>query len=142
MKTYLAKEKEIEKKWLLIDAKGKILGRLASKIATVLMGKHKTYYAPHQDCGDYVVVINARDVKVTGKKEQAKMYRHYTGYPGGLKEYNFKRLIAKKPEEIIRRAVKRMLPHNNLGRTILKHLKVYAGNQHQHQAQKPVEMSV
>ena len=142
MKTYIVKDKDIEKKWLLVDAKGKILGRLATKIATLLTGKHKPTYAPHQDCGDFVVVINAKEVKVSGKKEEQKIYRHYSGYPGGLKEYNFKRLLEKKPEEIIRRAVKRMLPHNNLGRKLLKHLKIYSGNTHKHEAQKPVEVKL
>ena len=142
MKTYMPKESEIDKKWILVDAQGKILGRLASKIAMILMGKHKVSYVPHQDCGDYVIVINAKNVKVTGRKEEQKIYRHYTGYPGGLKEYNYKRLMEKRPGEIIRRAVKRMLPHNNLGRTILNHLKVYADSNHKHQAQQPVEVKI
>ncbi len=142
MKTYISKEKEVEKKWLFIDAKDKILGRLASKIAMLLMGKHKVTYSPHQDCGDFVIVINAKDIKVTGKKADQKKYRHYTGYPGGLKEYSFKRLMEKKPEEIIRRAVKRMLPHNNLGRNLLCHLKIYADANHRHQSQKPVEIKL
>ena len=142
MKTYMPKESEINKKWILVNAQGKVLGRLASQIAIILMGKHKPSYSPHQDCGDFVIVINAKDVKVTGRKEEQKVYRHYTGYPGGLKEYNFKRLIKKKPEEVIRRAVKRMLPHNDLGRHMLNHLKIYADNNHKHQAQSPVEIRI
>lgn len=142
MKTSIVKPKDIEKKWLVIDAKNQVLGRLATKIAMLLMGKHKPSYSPHQDCGDFVVVINAKDVKVTGKKEDQKMYRHHTGYPGGLKECNYKSLMDKKPEEIIRRAVKSMLPHNNLGRAILKHLKVCVGESHRYQAQQPVEITL
>ncbi|MBU1862246.1 MAG: 50S ribosomal protein L13 [Candidatus Omnitrophica bacterium] len=142
MKTYMVKEKELKKKWILIDAQGKILGRLATRIATVLLGKHKSSYSPHQNCGDYVIVINAKDIKVTGKKESQKVYRHYTGYPGGLKEYSFKRLMERKPEEIIRLAVKRMLPHNNLRDHRLKNLKIYANSKHNHQAQQPVEMKI
>jgi len=142
MKTTIKKTSEIDKKWLLIDAQDKILGRLATKIAMILMGKHKPSFSPHQDCGDFVVVVNARAIKVTGKKVQEKIYRHHSGYPGGLKEYNFERLMERKPEEIIKRAVKRMLPNNNLGRKLLKNLKVYADSKHTQQAQKPVSINV
>jgi len=139
MKTYIPAEEEIAKnrKWYLVDAKGKILGRLAVKIAQILSGKNKPIYTPHLDTGDFVVVVNAKQVKVTGKKEEEKIYYHHSGYPGGLKERTFKELIEKKPEEVIIRAVKGMLPKNKLGRKMLKKLKVYAGPEHPHQAQNP-----
>ena len=140
MKTYMPKKGTVDKKWVIFDARGKILGRLATKIATILMGKNKPIYSPHVDCGDSVVVINAKEIKVSGKKEDQKLYHHYTGYPSGMKEYNYKRLMERKPEEIIRRAVKRMLPHNNLGRNLMKKLRIFAGSEHTHAAQKPVEV--
>ncbi len=142
MNTYIVKEGEHKKQWVVIDAKGKTLGRLASKIAQILIGKHKPVYSPHQDNGDGVIVINARHVKVSGKKMTDKVYTHYTGYPGGLRQYSMKRLLEKKPEELINRAVKRMLPHNNLGRKIFKHLMVYADGAHKQQAQQPAAIDV
>ena len=141
MKTYLAKPSEIEKKWLLIDAKDQVLGRLATKIAMILMGKHKTDYAPHQDGGDYVIVVNAKEVKVTGAKADSKIYwSHSSHQPGKHKEVIYKDLQAKKPEEIIRLAVKRMLPKNNMGHKLIKNLKICAGSSHPYAAQKPVEV--
>lgn len=136
MKTYIPKEAEIEKKWYLVDAEGKILGRLASKIAQILSGKNKPIYTPHLDVGDFVVVINAQKVKVTGGKEEKKMYYHHSGYPGGIKGIVYEKLLKKKPEMIIREAVKGMLPKSKLGRKMFKKLKVYAGGKHPHQAQR------
>lgn len=137
MKSYVAKPAEIERKWYVVDAEGKVLGRLASKIASVLRGKNKPIYTPHVDCGDYVIVINAEKVTVTGKKEKEKIYKTHSGYPGGLKKVNFETLQSKKPEEIIRHAVKGMLPDGKLGRRMFRKLKVYAGPEHAHAAQKP-----
>jgi len=137
MKTYMANSETVERKWYVVDAKGKTLGRLASEIAKILRGKNKPTYTPHVDTGDYVIVINAEKVEVTGKKADKKMYRWHSGYPSGLKERTFNEMIEKKPTEVIYRAVKGMLPHNRLGRKMIKKLKVYAGPVHQHEAQKP-----
>ena len=136
MRTYIPKEAEIEKKWYLVDAEGRILGRLASKIAQILSGKNKPIYTPHMDVGDFVVVINAQKVKVTGGKEEKKMYYHHSGYPGGIKGIVYEKLLKKKPEMIIQEAVKGMLPKSKLGRKMFKKLKVYAGSEHPHQAQR------
>jgi large subunit ribosomal protein L13 len=135
MKTYSPKAKDIERKWWLIDATDKRLGRLATQVANLLMGKHKTIYAPHTDTGDYVVVINAAKVKVTGNKAEQKVYYRYSGYPGGLKSQKFEDLLRANPSRVIELAVKRMLPHNSLGRAMFKKLKVYPGNEHPHRAQ-------
>ncbi len=137
MKTAIPKKDQIEKKWWLVDAEGKVLGRLATKIATILRGKHKPYFTNFIDTGDYVIVINAEKVRLTGKKAKKKVYRSHSGYIGGLKEITFEKLIQKKPEEVIRRAVWGMLPKNRLGRAIFKKLKVYRGPNHPHEAQKP-----
>jgi len=137
MKTYIPKKEEIVRKWWLIDARGKILGRLATQIAAILIGKNKPIYTPHLDLGDFVVVINARKIRVTGEKEKEKIYYHYSGYPGGLKKRTFEKLLEKKPEEIILRAVKGMLPKNKLRKKRLKRLKVYPDENHPHKAQKP-----
>lgn len=142
MKTYIPKEVEVEKKWYLVDAEGKILGRLASKIAQILSGKNKPIYTPHLDVGDFVVVINAEKIKVTGGKENKKIYYHYSGYPGGMKEIVYAKLLEKKPTMIIREAVKGMLPKSKLGRKMLKKLKVYAGKEHPHQAQNPEKIEL
>lgn len=139
MKSYIAKPAEIDHKWYVIDAEGKTLGKLAAETASILRGKKKPIYTPHVDCGDYVIVINAEKVHVTGKKEDDKIYAHHTGYPGGLKETTLKEMRAKKPEEIIRHAVKGMMPKGRLGRQMYKKLKVYAGAEHPHAAQKPEE---
>jgi len=137
MKTYIPKKEEIQHKWYLVDAKGKVLGRLAVGIAQVLSGKNKPIYTPHIDTGDFVVVINAQHVHVTGKKEEQKLYHHYSGYPGGLKSRPFKEVIKRKPEEVIVRAVHGMLPKTKLGRKIISKLKVYPGSEHPHQSQNP-----
>ena len=135
MKTYSPKAKDIEREWWVIDAADKALGRLAAQVANLLMGKHKPIYAPHIDTGDYVVVINAAKVKVTGKKAEQKIYYRHSGYPGGLKSPSFKEVFSRKPARVVELAVKGMLPNNRLGRTMFKKLKVYPGNEHPHQAQ-------
>ena len=137
MKSFIAKPAEVERQWYVIDAEGKTLGRLATEAAMILRGKKKPTYTPHVDCGDYVIVINAEKVKVTGKKFKEKIYKHHTGYPGGLREITFDKLQAKDPEEIVRHAVKGMMPEGALGRQMFKKLKVYAGPEHNHAAQKP-----
>ncbi len=142
MKTYVPKKTEIKKKWLLVDAEGKILGRLASKIAQILSGKNKPIYTPFLDTGDFVVVINAKKVKVTGNKEKKKIYYHYSGYPGGMKEIVYEKLLEKKPTVIIQKAVRGMLPKNKLRRKMLKKLKIYAGTKHRHQAQNPEKIEL
>ena len=135
MKTYSPKAKDIEREWWVIDAKDKTLGRIATQVANLIMGKHKPIYAPHIDTGDYVVVINAAKVKVTGKKAEQKVYYRHSGYPGGLKSQRFEELFAKAPVRVMELAVRGMLPHNRLGRAMFKKLKVYPGNEHPHQAQ-------
>ena len=137
MSTYMANEASVSKKWLLVDAKGKTLGRLASKIAARLRGKHRPEYTPHADLGDYIVVINAAEVAVTGNKEQDKIYYSHTGYPGGIKDMNLAKMRAEKPCDILEKAVKNMLPRGPLGRKMLGKLTVYAGAEHKQQAQKP-----
>lgn len=137
MKTFSAKPNEIKKEWLLVDANGKTLGRLATEIARRLKGKHKPEYTPHVDVGDYIVVINASKVTVTGNKRKDKVYYHHTGYIGGIKSISFDKLIASHPERAIEKAVKGMLPKNSLGRTMYKKLKVYADEKHPHTAQQP-----
>ena len=137
MKTFSAKAEQVEKKWYIVDAQGKTLGRLASEIAKVLRGKHKPIYTPHIDCGDYVIVINAEKVWVTGNKLLQKRYYRHSGYPGGLKEITLRDQLQKFPNRVIESAVKGMLPKNRLGRQIYKKLKVYAGTTHPHAAQKP-----
>lgn len=143
MKTYMAKPKELPpRKWYLIDASGKILGRLATKIATILRGKHLPTFTPHVDMGDHVIVINAEQIKVTGKKLNEKLYFRHSGYPGGFKVTRLKDLLAKKPEMVIYLAVKRMLPKNKLRKRMLKRLRIYRGSDHPHQAQKPEILSI
>ncbi len=142
MSTYMAKGSEIERAWYVVDAAGKTLGRLTTEIAMVLMGKNKPTYTPFLDTGDYVIVINAEQVKVTGNKAQNKIYSYHTGYPGGLKESNFNTMIQKRPERVIELAVKGMLPKNALGRQMIKKLKVYAGSEHPHEAQMPVVLDI
>ena len=139
MKSYIAKPQEVEHKWYVIDAEGKTLGKLASEAASILRGKKKPIYTPHVDCGDYVIVVNAEKVHVTGKKETDKIYKSYSGYPGGLKEITLGEIREKKPEEIIRHAIKGMMPKGKLGRQMYKKLKVYAGSEHPHAAQNPEE---
>ncbi len=127
----------IERKWYVVDATGKVLGRLASRVATILRGKHKPEYAPHLDVGDHVIVINAEKVVLTGKKLEQKEYRRFSGYPGGLKRIKYEKLMKEKPEFVVEKAIKGMLPHTKLGRKMAKKLRVYRGPEHPHQAQKP-----
>lgn len=136
-KTYYPKEGEISQEWILVDANDQNLGRIATQIASLLLGKHKTNYTPGVDTGDYVVVVNCERIKVTGNKMTEKMYYHHTGYPGGIKSINLRDQLSKHPERVINKAVWGMLPHNRYGRKLLKKLKVYAGPDHPHQAQNP-----
>ncbi len=136
-KTYVAKKEDIKRKWYIIDAKDKILGRLASKAAVILRGKHKPIFTPFIDTGDGVIVVNAALVKVTGRKMEQKVYRRYSGYPGGLKEVSLSEMLAKRPATVIKLAVKRMLPGGPLGRDVIKKLRVYAGQDYPHKAQNP-----
>ncbi len=138
MKTFSAKPLEVERKWYLIDANGATLGRLAVEVANILRGKNKPQYTPHIDTGDFVIVINADKISVSGKKETDKMYRSHSGYPGGFKEISFRALMEKTPCKAIEKAVKGMLPHNTLGDQQFQKLKVYAGEKHPHEAQKPI----
>jgi large subunit ribosomal protein L13 len=142
MKTYVAKPAEIEKKWYVVDASGKTLGRLSTAVADTLRGKRKPIYTPHIDTGDFVVVVNAEKVVVTGDKAEQKMYWRHSGYPGGIKGESFASLQARRPEEIVRRAVRGMLPHNRLGRAQLRKLKVYSGPEHPHGAQHPEVLEI
>lgn len=142
MKTYFATSENTEHKWYVVDASGKVLGRLASQIAKYLRGKHKPEYTPHADAGDYIIVINASQVKVTGNKEQDKIYYRHSGYPGGIKETTLSKLRAKDSTQIIELAVKGMIPKNPLGRAMLRKLKVYAGAEHPHSAQQPIEINL
>lgn len=142
MKTYSAKAEEVQRDWFVVDAEEKTLGRLASEIANRLRGKHKAEYTPHVDTGDYIVVINAEKVKVTGAKTTDKIYHSHTGYPGGLKSMSFEKLIERAPERVLQSAVKGMLPRNPLGRAMFKKLKVYAGTEHPHTAQQPQPLNI
>jgi large subunit ribosomal protein L13 len=142
MKTYSAKPETVKRDWYVVDASGKTLGRLATELARRLRGKHKPEYTPHVDTGDYLVVVNADKVAVTGRKEQNKFYHHHTGYIGSLKTTNLAKLRAKAPERIIEIAVKGMLPKNPLGRAMFRKLKVYAGAEHQHAAQQPQPLDI
>ena len=142
MKTFMAKKSDVKRDWYVIDAEGQTLGRLASKVATVLRGKHKAIYTPHVDCGDYVIVINAEKVKLTGNKLDQKMYYNHSGYPGGLRERTAREMKEKYPVEMVERAIKGMLPKGRLGRQMYKKLFVYAGSEHPHTAQQPVELKM
>lgn len=137
MKTYTVKGDYTDRKWFIIDAEGQVLGRMASRIAAILRGKHKPVYSPYRDLGDFVIVINAEKIRLSGRKREQKVYYHHSGYPGGLKAVPFNRMIERKPERILEKAVKGMLPHNKLGRKMYKKLKIYKGKEHPHQAQKP-----
>lgn len=136
-KTVFFKQEDIERKWYVVDATDQTLGRLASRVAHILRGKHKPVFTPHVDSGDYVIVINAEKIRLTGKKHEKKFYYWHTGYPGGLKQKSYGELLKEKPEKAVYLAVRRMLPKNRLGRKMLKKLKVYAGSEHPHAAQKP-----
>ena len=142
MSTFMAKASEVERQWYVIDAENLVLGRLATQIAAMLRGKHKPTFTPHVDTGDYIIVVNAEKIVLTGKKLDQKLYRHHTGYPGGLKEMTYRRLMATKPEFALKEAVRGMLPKGPLGYAMLKKLHVYAGATHEHQAQKPVVFEV
>ena len=137
MKSYVAKPLEIERKWYVVDADGKTLGRLASEVAAILRGKHKPIFTPHVDCGDFVIVVNAEKIHVTGNKMDDKKYRWHTGYVGHLKERSFREMNQRQPEKVIELAIKGMLPHNSLGSQMYTKLKVYAGPEHKHEAQQP-----
>ncbi len=137
MKTYAVKMSEVQREWRVVDADGATLGRLATEIASLLRGKHRVAFSPHLDMGDPVVVVNAAKIKVTGKKLQDKMYVRHSGYPGGFRSENLEKLLARRPEEVIRRAVRGMLPQNRLGEQMIRKLHVYAGSDHPHAAQKP-----
>lgn len=142
MKTYYAKPGEVEREWFLIDAENQVLGRIASKAATLLKGKHKPQYTPHVDTGDFVVIINADKIRLTGTKAAQKSYFRHSGFPGGLREERFEEAMEKHPERVLEHAVKGMLPKNTLGRAMGKKLKVYAGPEHPHMAQKPRQIEV
>ena len=142
MKSFMAKKNEVEQKWLLVDADGAILGRMAAKIAPILMGKTKPTYTPHVDTGDYVIVVNAEKIMLTGKKAQTKEYDYYTYHPGGHRYVSFADMMARKPEKVVEMAVRRMLPKNSLGRQMLKKMKVYRGPEHENQAQKPEKIEL
>jgi len=142
MKTYVTKPAEVERNWYVIDAEGQTLGRLASKIATILRGKHKPIYNPSVDCGDFVIVVNAEKIHVTGQRMDQKVYYRHSGYPGGLSEITLRRQLERHPTRAIELAVRGMLPKNKLGRKMIKKLKVYAGEEHPHQAQQPVSMEI
>ena len=142
MKTFVAKPAEVKRDWYVVDAEGQTLGRLATEIARRLRGKHKAEYTPHVDTGDYIVVINAEKVRVTGRKTKDKMYYRHTGYPGGMKSMSFEKLVAHKGESPIELAVKGMIPRTPLGRAMLKKLKVYSGAEHPHTAQQPKELKI
>ncbi len=142
MKTYVARPATIEKKWYVVDASGKTLGRLATVVADTLRGKNKPIYTPNIDTGDFVVIVNADKVIVTGNKADQKVYYRHSGYPGGIKSESYRHLFARRPEEVVRKAVRGMLPHNRLGRAQLKKLKIYAGAEHPHQAQHPEVLDI
>ena len=142
MKTYMAKAETVERKWYVIDAEGVVLGRLATKVASILRGKHKPTYTPNVDCGDFVIVLNTDKVVLTGKKLEDKFYRYHTGYIGGLKEVAYKKMMAEKSDLAVYEAVRGMLPKNALGRAMLKKLRVYKGAEHNHAAQKPEVLKI
>jgi len=142
VKTYTVGKGDIKREWYVVDAQGKTLGRLASEIAKILRGKHKPIYVPHLDCGDYVIVVNAEKVRVTGKKLDKKFYYRHSGYPGGLKSISLRNQLQKHPTRVMEAAVRGMLPKNRLGRAMIKKLKVYAGDSHPHQAQQPKALAL
>ncbi len=142
LKTFMAKPAEVENKWYVVDAEGEVLGRLASRIAAILRGKHKPIYSPHMDVGDHVIIVNAEKIRVTGKKARTKQYFQHSGYIGGVRMDTFSDLLKKHPERILEKAIRGMLPHNRLGRKMYKKLKVCAGPDHTHQAQKPEKLEI
>lgn len=140
--TFMANPQNVQRNWYVVDAEGKTLGRLASQVAAILRGKNKPTFTPHVDCGDFVIVINAEKVRLTGKKMTKKIYRHHSGYPGGLKEVAAKDLLERRPTRAVELAVKGMLPHNRLGAAMYRKLKVYAGPEHPHAAQQPIKLDI
>lgn len=142
MKTFMAKAEEVKRKWYVVDAEGKPLGRLASEVAKILRGKNKPTYTPHVDTGDHVIVLNAEKVVLTGNKLDQKYYRHFSGFPGGMKEVKYRHMMATKPEKVVELAIKGMLPHNSLGRAMYRKLNVYKGAEHEHQAQQPEKLEI
>ncbi|MGE5295095.1 MAG: 50S ribosomal protein L13 [Solirubrobacterales bacterium] len=142
MKCFMAKNGQVEQKWLLVDADGAVLGRIASKLAMILMGKNKPTYTPHVDMGDFVVVVNAEKIRLTGTKAEVKTYESYSGYPGGHKYTSYAKMMDRKPEKILELAVRRMLPKTQMGRKALSKLKIYAGAEHEHQAQQPQKVQL
>ncbi|MBI5180734.1 MAG: 50S ribosomal protein L13 [Nitrospirae bacterium] len=142
MKTIMAKKEDVQRKWFLVDAEGKTLGRIASGIAEVLIGKHKPIFTPHVDTGDHIIVINANKVQYTGKKLKNKIYYHHSRYPGGLKAEKLEELLKKKPEDVLKKAVKGMLPKSILGKGMIKKLKIYCGSEHPHTAQRPENLKI
>jgi large subunit ribosomal protein L13 len=142
MKTFMAKAEEVKRKWYVVDGEGKPLGRLASEVAKVLRGKNKPTYTPHVDTGDFVIVLNAEKVVLTGNKLDQKIYRHHSGWPGGMKEVKYRTIMETKPEKAVELAIKGMLPHNSLGRAMFRKLNVYKGTEHEHQAQKPENLEI
>ncbi|MBN1124299.1 MAG: 50S ribosomal protein L13 [Sedimentisphaerales bacterium] len=142
MKSFMARKEDVSPAWHVIDADGQILGRLATRIAMVLMGKDKPTYTPHVDTGGSVIVVNAEKIRITGKKANTKSYQRYSGYPGGQKQISYQEMLSSKPEQVVRLAVKRMLPKNTLGNRMLKKLRVYTGPEHTHSAQQPVKMEL
>ena len=142
MKTYSVKKADIDRKWYVVDAEGLVLGRMASELSKILRGKNKPTYSPHMDVGDHVIVVNADKIRITGNKAQKKLYRHHSGYPGGLRETPYEDLMKKKPEFVIEKAVKGMMPNNRLGRAMMGKLHVYAGPDHPHHAQKPEKLTL
>jgi large subunit ribosomal protein L13 len=141
MKSFVARKGEVPRQWFVVDAQGKVLGRLASRVAMILRGKNKPTFTPHEDAGDFVVVVNAAQVQLTGRKLDQKFYYRHSGYPGGIKRTTARQLLQRKPEEVLRHAVRGMLPKNSLGRRLLKKLKIYAQGEHPHQAQQPVSIT-
>ena len=142
MKTISAKKEEVKQDWHLVDADGKVLGRLASRVASILRGKHKPIFTPHVDTGDFVIIVNAGKVRLTGTKREDKVYYHHSGYPDGLKSRSLKKFLEEKPEELVKRSIGGMLPKNKLGREMLKKLKVYNGSEHPHEAQMPRTLTI
>lgn len=142
MKTYTTKKEDIQRQWFIVDATDQTLGRMSSRIASILRGKHKPIFSPHMDTGDYVIVVNAEKIHVTGNRLDEKMYHSHSGYPGGLRSRSLRQMLATRPENVIYEAVRRMLPKNNLGRQMLKKLKVYAGPEHPHEAQQPAALEL
>ncbi len=142
MKTYATKASDIVRKWYVVDAQDKTLGRLASQVARVLMGKHKPMFSPNLDTGDFVIIVNAEKIRVTGRKLTDKMYYHHSGYPGGIKSASLEQMLERHPDRVLRLAIKNMLPHNKLGRNMIRKLKVYAGPEHPHEAQQPEKLEL